>query len=80
MENEFKKEKEEKVVIPEFLNKRVDITTKNLKRINVISGLIEDEIKNAGMEAQKDKISYIVNLSIENFIKSDDIKKKFENI
>lgn len=80
MENEFKKEKEEKVVIPEFLNKRVDITTKNLKRINIIAGLLQDEIQNEGIEAQKEIISYIVNLSIENFIKSDDIKEKFENI
>lgn len=80
MENKFNNEKEEKMAIAEFLNKRIDISSKNIKRINVIAGLIEDELEIVGIEAQKDKISYIVNLALENYIKSDDIKKKFENI
>ena len=55
----------------EIIGKRVNIDTKNLKRIKIISTLLEDE--NNGMNEKK-KLDYVINKAIESYYASDEIK------
>jgi hypothetical protein len=55
----------------EIIGKRVNIETKNLKRVKIISTLLEDETN--GMNEKK-KLDYVINKAIESYYASDEIK------
>lgn len=55
----------------EIIGKRVNIDTKNLKRVKIISTLLEDETN--GMNEKK-KLDYVINRAIESYYASDEIK------
>ena len=55
----------------EIIGKRVNIETKNLKRVKIISTLLEDETN--GMNEKK-KLDYVINKAIESYYSSDEIK------
>lgn len=55
----------------EIIGKRVNIDTKNLKRVKIISTLLEDETN--GMNEKK-KLDYVINKAIESYYSSDEIK------
>jgi len=60
-----------------FVNKRVDIVQKNITKLKILAPLFEDE---AGSARESDIHSYIINKAIEYFYKSDDVKKRLENV
>lgn len=55
----------------EIIGKRVNIDTKNLKRVKIISTLLEDETN--GMNEKK-KLDYVINRAIESYYASEEIK------
>lgn len=55
----------------EIIGKRVNIDTKNLKRVKIISTLLEDETN--GMNEKK-KLDYVINKAIESYYASEEIK------
>ncbi|MGI6722770.1 MAG: hypothetical protein ACOX39_00145 [Arcobacteraceae bacterium] len=55
----------------EIIGKRVNIESKNLKRIKIISTLIEDEVNDMN---EKKKLDYVINKAIESYYASDEIK------
>jgi hypothetical protein len=59
----------------EFIGKRVNLDTKNLKRVKIISALLENEVD--GMNEKK-KLDYIINKAIESYYSSKEIKSLLE--
>ena len=59
----------------EVIGKRVNLEVKNIKRIKIISALLEDEIKNLN---EKQKLDYVLNKAIESYYGSKDIKSLLE--
>lgn len=56
----------------QVIGKRVDLTTKNIKRIKIISALLEGEQSKL---KEKQKIDYIINKALESYYESDEIKE-----
>ena len=55
----------------EFIGKRVNLDTKNIKRIRIMATLLENDIKGLN---EKKKLDYIINKAIESYYNSDEIK------
>ncbi len=55
----------------EFIGKRVNLDVKNIKRVKIISALLEDEVNNMN---EKKKLDYIINKAIESYYGSKEIK------
>ncbi len=60
-----------------FVNKRVDIFQKNVKRLKILVPLYEVETDSS---KDSDIHSYIINKAIEYFYKSDEVKKRLEEV
>ena len=56
----------------EFIGKRVNISSKNLKRVKIMATLLENEVKRLN---EKKKLDYIINKAIESYYASDEIKE-----
>ena len=56
----------------EFIGKRVNLDTKNIKRIKIMSTLLENEVNGLN---EKKKLDYIINKAIESYYASDEIKE-----
>jgi len=56
----------------QVIGKRVELTTKNMKRIKIISALLEGEESKL---KDKQKIDYIINRALESYYESDEIKE-----
>ena len=56
----------------EFIGKRVNLETKNIKRIKIMATLLENEV--SGLNEKK-KHDYIINKAIESYYASDAIKE-----
>jgi len=54
------------------IGKRINLDTKNVKRIKIMATLLESEVKGLN---EKKKLDYIVNKAIEAFYNTDDIKE-----
>lgn len=59
----------------EYIGKRVNLDIKNIKRMKIISALIDDEL--IGLNEKK-KLDYVINRAIESYYASDEIKAKLE--
>ena len=59
---------EEKV----YIGKRVNLDKINIKRIKIIGALLEDDVKGLN---EKKKLDFIINMAIENYYASDEIKE-----
>ena len=59
----------------EFIGKRVNLDIKNLKRIKIITALIEDEVNGFN---EKKKLDYVINKAIESYYGSKEIKSLLE--
>jgi hypothetical protein len=59
----------------EYIGKRVNLDIKNIKRIKIISTLLENEVKDLN---EKKKLDYVINKAIESYYGSDKIKKLLE--
>jgi len=56
----------------EFIGKRVNLDTKNIKRIKIMVTLLENEVNALN---EKKKLDYIINKAIESYYASDEIKE-----
>jgi len=56
----------------DFIGKRVNLDTKNIKRIKIMATLLENEVNGLN---EKKKLDYIVNKAIESYYASDEIKE-----
>lgn len=56
----------------EFIGKRINLNTKNIKRIKIMATLVENEV--SGLNEKK-KLDYIINKAIESYYASDAIKE-----
>jgi len=56
----------------EIIGKRVNLDTKNIKRIKIMATVLENEVKGLN---EKKKLDYIINKSIEAYYSSSEIKK-----
>ena len=56
----------------EVIGKRVNLTTKNIKRIKIMGTLLENEVKGLN---EKKKLDYIINKAIESYYSSNEIKE-----
>jgi len=59
----------------EYIGKRVNLDVKNIKRMKIISALIENELQGLN---EKKKLDYVINKAIESYYSSDEIKSKLE--
>jgi len=59
----------------EYIGKRVNLDTKNIKRIKIMATLLESEVNNLN---EKKKLDYIINKAIESYYSSDEIKELLE--
>lgn len=59
----------------EFIGKRVNLDSKNIKRIKIITALMENEVN--GMNEKK-KLDYVINKAIESYYGSKEIKSLLE--
>jgi CO dehydrogenase/acetyl-CoA synthase epsilon subunit len=59
----------------EFIGKRVNLDSKNIKRIKIITALMENEVN--GMNEKK-KLDYVINKAIESYYASKEIKSLLE--
>jgi len=59
----------------EFIGKRVNLDTKNIRRIKIITALIEDEVNRFN---EKKKLDYVINKAIESYYNSKEIKSLLE--
>jgi len=59
----------------EFIAKRVNLDSKNIKRIKIMATLLEEEISNLN---EKKKLDYIINKAIESYYASNEIKELLE--
>jgi len=55
-----------------IIGKRVNLDTKNIKRIKIMGTLLENEVQGLN---EKKKLDYIINKAIESYYSSDEIKK-----
>ena len=58
-----------------IIGKRVNLKDKNIKRMKIISTLLEDELKNLN---EKKKLDYVINKAIESYYNSNEIKNLLE--
>ena len=58
-----------------FIGKRVNLDTRNIKRIKIMATLLENEVKDLN---EKKKLDYIINKAIESYYSSDEIKELLE--
>ena len=56
----------------EIIGKRINLDIKNIKRVKIMSTLLEDEVKELN---EKKKLDYIINKSIESYYNSNEIKE-----
>jgi len=56
----------------EFIGKRINLNTKNIKRIKIMATLVENEV--SGLNEKK-KLDFIINKAIESYYASDAIKE-----
>ncbi len=56
----------------ELIGKRINLTEKNMLRLDILSSVYKEEIE--GM-SNRDSFDYIINKVIEEFYKSDKMKK-----
>lgn len=59
----------------EFIGKRVNLDSKNIKRIKIITALLENEVN--GMNEKK-KLDFVINKAIESYYASKEIKSLLE--
>ena len=59
----------------EIIGKRVNLDSKNIKRIKIMATLLEEEISNLN---EKKKLDYIINKAIESYYASNEIKELLE--
>ena len=59
----------------EVVGKRVNLEVKNIKRVKIISALLEDEL---GGFNEKKKLDYVINKAIESYYASEEIKSLLE--
>ncbi|MDF1879033.1 hypothetical protein JHD46_05190 [Sulfurimonas sp. SAG-AH-194-C20] len=59
----------------DVIGKRVNLDTKNIKRIKIMATLLESEVENLN---EKKKLDYIINKAIESYYSSDEIKELLE--
>ncbi len=59
----------------EVVGKRVNLDVKNIKRVKIISALLEDELNNLN---EKKKLDYVINKAIESYYASEEIKSLLE--
>ena len=59
----------------EFIGKRINLTTQNLKRLKILTMLFEDETNGLN---EKKKLDYVINKSIESFYSSKEVKELLE--
>ncbi len=59
----------------EVIGKRVNLNVKNIKRVKIISALLEDELKALN---EKKKLDYVINKAIESYYASEEIKSLLE--
>ena len=59
----------------EVVGKRVNLDVKNVKRVKIISALLEDELNNLN---EKKKLDYVINKAIESYYASEEIKSLLE--
>ncbi len=59
----------------EVVGKRVNLDVKNVKRVKIISALLEDELNNLN---EKKKLDYVINKAIESYYVSKEIKSLLE--
>ena len=55
-----------------YIGKRVNLDKSNIKRIKIIGTLLEDDVKGLN---EKKKLDFIINMAIENYYASDEIKE-----
>ena len=55
----------------EVIGKRVNLDIKNIKRIKIMSTLLENEVKELN---EKKKLDYVINKAIISYYNSDEIK------
>ena len=56
----------------EVIGKRVNLNTKNIKRIKIMGTLLENEVQGLN---EKKKLDYIINKAIESYYSSPEIKE-----
>lgn len=56
----------------EFIGKRINFTPKNIQRIEILSAILKQELEG---KSNRESFDYVVNKVIEEFYKSDKIKK-----
>ena len=59
----------------EVVGKRVNLEVKNIKRVKIISALLEDELQALN---EKKKLDYVINKAIESYYASEEIKSLLE--
>ncbi len=59
----------------ELIGKRVNFTPKNMQRLEVLSAVLKNELEG---KSNRESFDYLVNKVIEDFYKSDKIKKLLE--
>ena len=59
----------------EIIGKRVNLDSKNIKRIKIMATLLENEVQGLN---EKKKLDYIINKAIESYYASDEIKELLE--
>jgi len=59
----------------EIIGKRVNLDSKNIKRIKIMATLLENEVQGLN---EKKKLDYIINKAIESYYVSNDIKELLE--
>ena len=56
----------------ELIGKRINFTPKNIQRIEILSAILKQELEG---KTNRESFDYVVNKVIEEFYKSDKIKK-----
>lgn len=56
----------------ELIGKRINFTPKNIQRIEILSAILKQELEG---KSNRESFDYVVNKVIEEFYKSDKIKK-----
>ena len=59
----------------EFIGKRVNLDIKNLKRIKIITALLDNETSDMN---EKKKLDFVINKAIESYYASKEIKSLLE--
>ncbi len=65
----------------DITNKRIDIKNDNIKRLEMLTLLYSNEIDGIGTNiTDKDKLSYIINFSLEKLYKDEETLKRFHSM